>query len=181
MHYRMIALGTAILFTCGQGVGLSVERNKVLIANTVDGTKQPSYVLLPDTFDPSGSPVPLLVSLHSWSGDLEQRNEPLETLANARGWICLLPNFRGRNDHPEACGSEIAQQDILDAVEWVKANYPVDRRRIYLTGSSGGGHMTMMMVGRHRMFGRRQVLGWGSAIWPPGIRNIRRKTTVTDR
>jgi len=125
------------------------ERSKVLIKSSVDQTEQPSYVLLPDGFASDGEPVPLLVSLHSWSGDLEQRNEPLETLANARGWICLLPNFRGRNDHPEACGSEIAQQDILDAVEWVKANYPVDRRRIYLTGSSGGGHMTMMMVGRH--------------------------------
>ena len=28
-------------------------------------------------------------------------------------------------------------------------NTEVDRQRIYLTGVSGGGHMTMLMVGRH--------------------------------
>ena len=122
---------------------------KVLIKSSVDQTEQPSYVLLHDEFDPNGEPVPLLVALHSWSGDLEQRNLPREKLANDVGWICLLPNFRGRNDRPEACGSEIAQQDILDAVEWAKRKYPIDPRRIYLTGNSGGGHMTMLMVGRH--------------------------------
>ncbi len=125
------------------------ERLKVLIKSPIDQTKQPSYITLPDKFDPAGDDRPLLVSLHSWSGNLEQRNEPLEKLANERGWICLQPNFRGRNDHPEACGSEIAQQDILDAVAWVTAKYPIDERRVYLSGNSGGGHMTMMMVGRH--------------------------------
>ena len=34
----------------------------------------------------------------------------------------------------------------LDAVEWTAKNYPVDRRRIYLTGSSGGGHMTRTVL-----------------------------------
>lgn len=125
------------------------ERSKVSIRSSADGTKQPSYVILPEGFDPSGEAVPLLVSLHSWSANLEQRNEPLENLAEQRGWIYLFPNFRGRNDNPAACGSELAQQDILDAVEWAKRRYPIDARRIYLTGSSGGGHMTMLMVGRH--------------------------------
>jgi poly(3-hydroxybutyrate) depolymerase len=45
-------------------------------------------------------------------------------------------------------GSELAQQDILDAVAWVRERYSVDERRIFLTGRSGGGHMTMLMVGR---------------------------------
>lgn len=51
----------------------------------------------------------------------------------------------GRNDHPEACGSDLAQRDILDALEWVLEHYPVDRERIYLTGISGGGFMTLVM------------------------------------
>ena len=49
----------------------------------------------------------------------------------------------------DACGSPKAQQDILDAVEWAKNKYNIDAQRIYLTGSSGGGHMTMLMAGRH--------------------------------
>lgn len=125
------------------------ERTKVSITSSADGTQQPSYVIFPDGFDPDGAAVPLLVSLHSWSANLEQRNEHLEKLADQRGWVYLFPNFRGRNDNPAACGSELAQQDILDAVQWAKKRYPIDPRRIYLTGSSGGGHMTMLMVGRH--------------------------------
>lgn len=165
MPYGMNVLLAIIVVAVSHVVGFSGERSKVLITSTIDGTKQPSYVLLPDEFDSNGTPVPLLVSLHSWSGDLEQRNEPLEALANERGWICLFPNFRGRNDHPEACGSEIAQQDILDAVAWAELKYPVDPRRIYLTGNSGGGHMTMMMVGRHP-----QV--WASASASVGISEL---------
>ena len=63
-----------------------------------------------------------------------------------RGWIYLFPNFRGRNDKIEACGSGIAKRDVIDALEWVEEHYPVDPGRVYLTGISGGGFMTLAMV-----------------------------------
>ena len=72
------------------------ERSKVFIASTVDGTNQPCYVILPEHFDPEGQPVPLLVSLHTWSGNVEQRidmHKELEELADARGWLYLFPHF----------------------------------------------------------------------------------------
>jgi prepilin-type processing-associated H-X9-DG protein len=125
------------------------QRRKVSVPSTADATDQPCYVILPDSLDPQGQPVPLLVSLHSWSGDVEQRNATLERLAEQKGWIYLFPHFRGPNQHPDACGSLKAQQDILDAVHWAQKNYPIDPQRIYLTGASGGGHMTLLMVGRH--------------------------------
>jgi poly(3-hydroxybutyrate) depolymerase len=125
------------------------RRSRVLIPSSVDGSDQPCYLILPGGFQPEGPPLPLLVSLHTWSGDVQQRNEPLERLADQRGWIYLFPHFRGPNRHPDACGSATAQQDILDAVAWAREHYPVDPRRIYLTGVSGGGHMTLLMVGRH--------------------------------
>lgn len=126
-----------------------LERSAISVPSTVDQTEQKCYLHLPSGYDPAGEPRPLLVSLHSWSGDVEQRNSPLEQLADRRGWLVLLPNFRGRNDIPEACGSPLAQQDVLDAVAWVSQRHRVDRRRIYLTGSSGGGHMTLQIVGNH--------------------------------
>ncbi len=125
------------------------DRKLVEIKSTADGTMQPSYVLVPQRYDAAGPAVPLLVNVHSWSGDLKQRAPELEAAANERGWLYLAPNFRGANDHPEACGSKLAQQDVLDAVEWACVNYRIDRKRIYLTGSSGGGHMTMQMAGNH--------------------------------
>ncbi len=124
------------------------QRTKVFVTSSLDGAKQPCYVVLPDDHD-KAKPAPLLVSLHSWSADLEQRKPLLEKLAGQRGWICLYPNFRGANDDPLACGSLAAQQDILDAVTWVKGHYKIDPRRVYLTGVSGGGHMTMLMAGCH--------------------------------
>lgn len=127
---------------------VAAERKKVMIGSSLDRSLQPSYVVLPEGHA-EGDPRPLLVSLHSWSADLEQRHDALEELAIERGWICLVPDFRGRNDKPEACGSKLAQRDILDAVEWAKKEYSIDDRRIYVTGSSGGGHMTMLMVGRY--------------------------------
>lgn len=124
-------------------------RTLVQIKSTVDGTEQPSYVIVPSSYAAATAPVPLLVSLHSWSGNLNQQPWELMEGANARGWIMISPNFRGPNDTPAACGSKFAQQDVLDAVEWACREYKIDRKRIYLTGSSGGGHMTMQMVGNH--------------------------------
>jgi len=123
------------------------ERTLVSFTSTADKTEQKCFVTLP-TVKPM-EPMPLLVSLHSWSGDLTQRSPELEAAATARGWLVIAPNFRGVNEKPEACGSKLAQQDILDAVEYAAKNHNIDRKRIYLTGSSGGGHMTMLMAGAH--------------------------------
>ncbi|MBI1358176.1 MAG: prolyl oligopeptidase family serine peptidase [Acidobacteria bacterium] len=114
-----------------------------------DGSQQPAFVILPAGFDPQGEKRPLVVSLHSWSGDYTQRQKELEEGTVERGWIYLFPDFRGANDDPDACGSEAAQQDILDAAAWAQREYPVDPDRVYLTGGSGGGHMTLLMAARH--------------------------------
>lgn len=122
-------------------------RHRFEVRSSADGSLQPSYVYLPTE---RGAPAPLAVLLHTWSFDLEQRDSTVEAEAERRGWILLAPNFRGRNDHPQACGSPAAQQDILDAVAWVRSHYSVDNRRIYLLGLSGGGYMTMLMAARHQ-------------------------------
>jgi acetyl esterase/lipase len=128
---------------------LPLPRRRVAIRSSMDGSMQASYVLWPADVDTTDDPRPLVVTLHSWSANVEQRNIALERLALERGWLVLAPDFRGVNDRPEACGSPLAQQDILDAVAWMQENYRVDSSRIYLTGSSGGGHMTLLMAGRH--------------------------------
>jgi pimeloyl-ACP methyl ester carboxylesterase len=124
-------------------------REKIFVSSSIDRTEQPCYLILPEGFDKNGPPVPLLVCLHTWSGDVEQRQTDTESECGKRGWIFLFPNFRGPNNTPDGCGSLKAQQDILDAVDWVIERYPVDRKRVYLTGASGGGHMSMLMAGRY--------------------------------
>ena len=126
----------------------SVSPFPVLIRSTADGSLQPSFLSLPDSLD-KARPTALMVALHSWSSDYTQRYLSMETGARTRGWLLIAPNFRGRNDHAEACGSKLAEQDVLDAVQWVRDRYPIDPKRIYVLGISGGGHMTMLMAAKH--------------------------------
>ena len=151
--YKLIlkTIFTALLCYFPIQNNLAQKKTKVMITSTVDQTEQPCYVILPRGYEKTNNTdkIPLLISLHSWSAGLEQAKPELEKQATQLGWIYLFPHFRGPNQTPAACGSELAQQDILDAVTWAKQTYRVDHSRIYLTGASGGGHMTMLMVSRH--------------------------------
>ncbi len=121
--------------------------NETSIPSTADETQQPLRYWAPPAA--ADAPTPLLVSLHSWSADYRQdRSEWLREAVRFQ-WVYVQPNFRGVNDHPEACGSPLARQDILDAVDWACRQWRIDRERIYLAGVSGGGHMTMVMAAYH--------------------------------
>ena len=95
-------------------------------------------------------PVPLLVALHTWSGDYTQETsrQYLER-SRARGWAIIHPDFRGPNRNPEACASDRAVADVVDAVRYAKATAAIDGCRIYLAGASGGGYMSLVMAHRY--------------------------------
>lgn len=119
----------------------------IQVKSSLDQSLQPSLLWAPAAA--KTTPTPLFVFLHSWSGNYKQNNAKWLKEAEQRGWIYLHPDFRGVNQQPEACGSQLARQDILDAIDYVIQHYNVDQSRIYLAGSSGGGHMTMLMAGHH--------------------------------
>ena len=101
-------------------------------------------------FQASGSePRPLVVCLHTWSGDHRQTSfKNYARLARIGNWHMIFPKFRGPNWLPEGCGSEMVVSDLEDAVAYVKSIAPVDPARVYLTGGSGGGHCSLLMAGR---------------------------------
>ena len=119
------------------------------VTSTKDGSPQKVVYYQPDSAakNLAGPAVPLLVFLHSWSGSIEQ-GPMLVGLAKQRGWVMIAPAFRGINNHPEACASDLASQDIIDAVEYAKSHARIDTDRIYLVGGSGGGHMSLVMASR---------------------------------
>ena len=119
------------------------------VTSTKDGTPQKVVYTQPDSAakNLAGPAVPLLVFLHTWSGSIEQA-PALSGLAKQRGWVMIAPAFRGPNNRPEACASDLASQDIIDAVEYAKAHARIDTDRIYLVGGSGGGHMSLVMASR---------------------------------
>lgn len=117
------------------------------VKSTLDGERQQILYWAPNSA--SKKKTPLLVFLHSWSGNYKQNNSKWQKEAVKRGWIFLHPDFRGPNNSPKACGSKFARQDILDAMAFADSRFQIDSWRIYLAGTSGGGHMAMLMAGHH--------------------------------
>ena len=119
---------------------------EVRYQSKADNTKQPVLFYVPPT---DGKARPLLVGLHSWSGDYRQTmSMPYAKWCIEKKWNFIHPNFRGPNRRPEATGSELVVEDILSAVEYAKKNAAVDENRIYLVGGSGGGYASLLMAGR---------------------------------
>src|SRR3954466_1305249 len=58
---------------------LTSGRHRILIRSTRDDSLQPSYVIVPPRYDQDATPLPLVVSLHTWHGDLEQRLPEFES------------------------------------------------------------------------------------------------------
>ena len=113
---------------------------EVEIVSTTDGKVQRAYFYK----SKSDEPRPLVVSLHTWSGDYRQK----DTIA----WMCvekdynyIHPDFRGPNNTYEACGSSLVISDIDDAIDFALKNGNVDKNQIHITGVSGGGYATLLM------------------------------------
>jgi pimeloyl-ACP methyl ester carboxylesterase len=121
------------------------EVREITYKSSADDTMQPARYYSPA----SKEAVPLVVGLHTWSGDFRQNFMPnIEKWCIKHGWAFIHPNFRGPNWTPQATGSELAVGDIVSAVDYVKQARAVDASRIYLVGGSGGGYYSLLMAGR---------------------------------
>lgn len=98
---------------------------------------------------PEGVSSPLLVGLHTWSGDYRQiAGAAYANWCKAKGWTFIHPHFRGPNGTPQSTGSELVISDILDAVSYAREHASIDTTRIYLCGVSGGGHAALLAAVR---------------------------------
>lgn len=121
--------------------------HEILVASTLDGSREPSLVAVPD----GDGPFPLLVGLHTWSMDRFNQQAAMLPRCQARGWALLLPEARGPNlvTNPralQAAGGALARQDVLDAIAAVLADRRLDPQRVLLLGGSGGGHLALQLA-----------------------------------
>ena len=153
----LVVFGAAVLAAGLQAADAKAQKKPepfgndllVQVKSTLDGTLQPCWFWAPEKAKTEA--VPLIVGLHTWSADYTYKSHYATALnyAKGHGWAMVGPNFRGANKTPPACGADAAVQDIVDAVNYAKGKVKIDAARVYIIGGSGGGHMTLLMAGRH--------------------------------
>ena len=111
---------------------------EVEIPSSADTTMQKAFLYA----SKSATPKPLIVSLHTWSGNYTQK-DPLCKEIIARDWNYIHPNFRGANKKREATGSKLVLADIQDAISYALSNTNTDPSDVHIIGVSGGGFATL--------------------------------------
>ena len=157
----MTALQAACFLLIGQCAVVLAAGNSVHeihFESTSDHTLQPAMFYAPA----KSESVPLLVVLHTWNGDYKQKfHGACTSWCIEKDWAYLHPDFRGPNTRPEATGSELVIQDIVDGVDYAKRTAKIDPSRVYLIGTSGGGYTALLMAGR------QPELWAGVSAWVP--------------
>jgi dipeptidyl aminopeptidase/acylaminoacyl peptidase len=121
--------------------------------SSLDGAREKALCYRP----PGATGGTLVVGLHTWSYDRFNQLEQMLPFCRERGWSLLLPEFRGPNlqENPRAraaCASDLAQQDVLDAIASLESEQGFAADKVFLLGGSGGGHMALMLAARTPAF-----------------------------
>lgn len=128
--------------------------------SSVDAVPMTARLWLPTGFQPGGAPRALVVYLHGGGGTgagmLTAGQGAMTGQLDARGWIGLAPDGRAWGLASQGCPWQTSaayvnnpnpavgpgEQDILDAIDWALASFPIDVDRVYLMGFSMGGRGT---------------------------------------
>ena len=111
--------------------------NRITIPSSVDGTEQ--FAVYRQSA--SNEPMPLVVVLHTWSGNYAQEDELVPFLDP--NWHYIHPDFRGPNKTPEGCMGDKVIPDIDDSIDYALKHGNVDPSKIFVVGASGGGYATL--------------------------------------
>ena len=116
----------------------------------VDGSRQPYYVYVPDSYDPRRS-TPVVFSLHGFGG----RTGPAAggwraRWADAHTWLIVRPDGRG-NQNWDGIGEDDIFCVIRDLGETTPYHpaFNVDTTRLYAEGGSMGGHGCFRLATRY--------------------------------
>lgn len=150
------SLNSNIKFDDTQTIDWDTEFEIVEIKSELDENLQKAYFFK----SKSGGAQPLIVSLHTWSGDYSQKDD-LAKICQQKNLNYIHPNFRGANWTKNACCSELAMRDIDEAIDYAIENSNVDIDKIYVIGVSGGGYATLstFMRSKHQI---RKFSAWAS-------------------
>jgi hypothetical protein len=119
----------------------------VIIPSSIDNKKQKAV------FYKTKASVrkPLVVSLHTWNGDFLEYDY-LAMTCKEKDLNYIHPNFRGPNNSKDACCSDLAINDIDNAITFAINNSYVDSQKIFIIGVSGGGYAALCSFMKSKHF-----------------------------
>jgi poly(3-hydroxybutyrate) depolymerase len=105
------------------------------------GKKRTYYLLVPEQASAENR-VPLLVALHGSNRNGQSIAEKWKDLANKEGFVLVAPDsINSAGWHTPVDGPDFLHDLISD----LKAKYPIDARRMYMYGHSGGAVFALYM------------------------------------
>jgi dipeptidyl aminopeptidase/acylaminoacyl peptidase len=129
-----------LIFTFGSlQITHALEIIPLTFHSSHDGTEQKGLLQVPDLYNPQKK-TPLLVWVQGMYRKSDFGIENIGVEANRKGWLLLTADMHGERTRGETnLGAPSALQDLIDALDHVVQNYPVDTSRVYLAGISMGG------------------------------------------
>ncbi|MCB9882089.1 MAG: hypothetical protein H6834_09885 [Planctomycetes bacterium] len=110
------------------------------------GEKTPIHVYVPASYDPARE-APLVIAFHGTGGSGEGLPLMWREVADALGMIVAAPSEVGPNDGYHFSDRE--RESALETIRFLKRAFPIDDRRIHLTGISRGGHLAWDLALRY--------------------------------
>jgi dipeptidyl aminopeptidase/acylaminoacyl peptidase len=138
---------------------LDLAHSDVVEYPTSTGVRSDAVLLTPPGFTPTRRyPLVLLIHGGPTSASVRAFDTWGQTLA-ARGWLVLEPNYRGSDNHGLAFQSAVRYdpdagpgEDIMAALDAVRARGIVDEKRLGVAGWSYGGIMTAWMISKYHIW-----------------------------
>src|SRR5688572_31024927 len=130
MKYKLISLVMLLVVSPAAVLCQKITKDKL----TSEGKKRSFYLYMPSSVKPE-SPVPLLVLLHGSNHVGLSLAEKWKELANKEGFIVTAPDSIDSAVWGIPADGPVFMRDL---VEELKSKYPINSRKVYLFGHSGG-------------------------------------------
>jgi tetratricopeptide (TPR) repeat protein len=136
-NWRPIVLAFLIAFAPVSALAQKIAKETIVS----EGKKRTYYIYVPKSVQPS-SPVPLVVLLHGSNHVGLSLAEKWDSLAEKEGVIIVAPDS-AESSHWSVPGDGPAF--LHELVESVKTKYPINPKKVYLFGHSGGALFALLM------------------------------------